>query len=79
MRERATTMKVVIKISQYDNGICIKDVDELGNTVAIVSLERTKSESIGELICQHVKEVMDEVPTNEVEMIIEIRPKSNDQ
>jgi hypothetical protein len=65
-------MKTTIKIVQYDNGISIEDVDDQGNTIAIVSLERTQREALGELIWEHVKSVMDFKLTNEVKLNIEI-------
>jgi hypothetical protein len=65
-------MKTTIKIVQYNNGISIEDVDDQGNTIAIVSLERTQREALGELIWEHVKSVMDFKLTNEVKLNIEI-------
>jgi hypothetical protein len=67
-------MKTSIKIKQYDNGISIEDVEDNGNIIEIVSLERTQMEAIGEVIWKHIKEMMDGKLTNEVTMEIEIKP-----
>lgn len=62
-------MEQKIIIEQYDNGITLQ-----GEGRSIVVLDHEKERSIGSMIWENVKCVMDTELCNEVEMVIEYKP-----
>lgn len=62
-------MEQKIFIEQYDNGITLQSEGR-----AIVVLDHEKERSIGSMIWENVKCVMDTELCNEVEMVIEYKP-----
>lgn len=66
-------MKATIKIEQFDNGISLKwkspDVDPQSE----VALDFDKEKSIGKMIWDDIKHLMDAELCNEVEMSIEYK------
>ena len=63
-------MKVDIIIEQFDNGISLKWSD--GHlTKAYVAMEHHKHTTIGDVLWEDIKNLMDCTPTNKVKMCIE--------
>ena len=63
-------MKETIIIEQFDNGITIEATNDEG-TERRVSLEHTKEQEIGKLICETVRFLMDKETTNTVKIEID--------
>lgn len=67
-------MKATIKIEQFGNGISIKwespDIDPQSE----VALDFDKEKSIGKMVWDDIKDVMNAELCNEVEMVIEYKP-----
>ena len=67
-------MKATIAIKLYDNGIAIVCTDDDGNEAKLVSLERSKIESIGQVIWDLIDKSMNEGLYDEMTMEIEFKP-----
>ena len=69
------TAKIIIE--QYDNGISIKweELDQNIEPVALVALERDITRTIGEMVWEDIKNVMDTNFTNGAQISLEYYPK----
>lgn len=67
-------MKATITTKFYDNGIAIVCTDDDGNEAKLVSLERSKIESIGQVIWDLIEKSMDKGLYDEMTMEIEFEP-----
>ena len=63
-------MKVEIIVEQFDNGISLKWSDG-SLTKAYVAMEHHKNTTIGDVLWEDIKNLMDCTPTNKVKMCIE--------
>lgn len=72
-------MKVTIKVEQFGNGISIKwkspDIDPQSE----VALDYDKEKTIGKMVWDDIKHLMDTELCNSVEMVIEYKPLKEPQ
>lgn len=66
-------MKAKIKIERYDNGISLKWQSPDADDQSEVALDFDKEKTIGKVIWDDIKNVMDAALCNEVEMTIEYK------
>lgn len=66
-------MKATIKIEQFGNGISIKWVSPDADDQSEVALDFDKEKTIGKMVWDDIRSVMDAELCNEVEMVIEYK------
>lgn len=71
-------MKVEIIIEQFDNGISLKWSDG-SLTKAYVAMEHHKNTTIGDLLWEDIKNLMDCTTTNKVKMRIEYSSEEGEE
>lgn len=73
MQDHIKIMKAIIKIEQFDNGISLKWSNSDHDNRKIIALDFDKEKTIGKMIWDDIKDVMDTELFNEVEMVIEYK------
>ena len=73
MDKKNTNTKATIRVEQFDNGITIKWSGDDGDDKQLVTLDHEKERTIGKIIYEDIKAVMDYNTCNVVVMEIEYK------